>query len=111
MHAFCAFKLWARNQGARSYPYSYKKAVAATISSRTMRWGGVSLLLFVIFHLLHLTTRTITPGGDSDSPYQRMVNGFQPEQWYVVVIYLARHGGARRCTCATGCGAPVRPSA
>ena len=89
VHAFCAFKLWARNQSARSYPYSHKKAVAATISSRTMRWGGVSLLLFVIFHLLHLTTRTITPGGDSDSPYQRMVNGFQPEQWYVVVVYLA----------------------
>jgi succinate dehydrogenase / fumarate reductase cytochrome b subunit len=89
VHAFAAFKLWARNQAARSYPYSHKKAVAATISSRTMRWGGVSLLLFVIFHLLHLTTRTITPGGDSDSPYERMVNGFQPEQWYVVLIYLA----------------------
>jgi succinate dehydrogenase / fumarate reductase cytochrome b subunit len=62
--------------------------VRSSLSSRTMRWGGTALLLFVVFHILHLTTRTITPGGDSDSPYQRMVNGFAPEQWWVAVVYL-----------------------
>ena len=54
----------------------------------TMRWGGMALLLFVVFHLLHLTTHTINPGGDPDSPYQRMVNGFSPENWWVPVVYL-----------------------
>jgi succinate dehydrogenase / fumarate reductase, cytochrome b subunit len=88
VHAASAFRLWARAHGARSTKYVKRRAVAATLSSRTMRWGGVALLLFVIFHILHLTTRTITPGGDSDSPYQRMVNGFSPEQWYVAAFYL-----------------------
>jgi succinate dehydrogenase / fumarate reductase cytochrome b subunit len=42
----------------------------------------------VIFHILHLTTHTINPGGDPESPYQRMVNGFSPENWWVPVVYL-----------------------
>jgi succinate dehydrogenase / fumarate reductase cytochrome b subunit len=89
VHAYAAFHLWARAHNARSHKYVRRQAVASTLSSRTMRWGGLALLLFVIFHVLHLTTRTITPGSDSDSPYERMVAGFAPEQWWVSVIYLA----------------------
>ena len=88
VHAVAAYKLWARASGARSQRYVVKKAAVASLSSRTMRWGGTALLLFVLFHILHLTTRTITPGGDSDSPYERMVNGFSPDVWWVPVIYL-----------------------
>src|SRR3546814_19787109 len=53
-----------------------------------MRWGGVALLLFVVFHLLHLTTHTINVNGDPESPYERVVSSFQPEQWWVSVVYL-----------------------
>ncbi len=88
VHAVAAYTLWARAAGARSQKYVVKKAAVASLSSRTMRWGGTALLLFVLFHVLHLTTRTITPGGDSESPYQRMVNGFSPDTWWVSVIYL-----------------------
>ena len=88
VHAVAAYRLWARASGARSTKYNVQRAVRSSFSSRTMRWGGTALLLFVVFHILHLTTRTITPGGDSDSPYQRMVNGFSPEQWWVAAVYL-----------------------
>ena len=88
VHAGAAYRLWALAHGARSHKYVMKKTPAATWSSKTMRWGGTALLLFVIFHILHLTTRTLTPGGDSDSPYQRMVNGFSPDTWWVSVIYV-----------------------
>ena len=88
IHAVAAFKLWARASKARGQKYVVKKAVAASLSSRMMRWGGVALLLFIIFHLLHLTTHTINPGGDPASPYRRMVNGFAPENWWVTTIYL-----------------------
>lgn len=88
VHAVAAYKLWARASGARSQRYVVKKAAVASLSSRTMRWGGTALLLFVLFHILHLTTRTITPGGDSESPYERMVNGFSPDVWWVPVVYL-----------------------
>ena len=91
-HAYAAFKLWNRAANARSQKYVVKKAVGATLSSRMMRWGGVALLLFIVFHILHLTTRTITPGSDVESPYTRLVAGFQPEYWYVSIIYLLAMG-------------------
>ncbi|HEY9566393.1 MAG TPA: succinate dehydrogenase cytochrome b subunit [Nocardioides sp.] len=87
-HAYAAFALWARASRARTQKYVVKKAVAATLSSKMMRWGGVALLLFVVFHLLHLTTHTINVNGDPESPYERVVSSFQPEQWWVSVVYL-----------------------
>jgi len=92
IHATAAYRLWIRASGARSVRYNVQRTVQASLSSRTMRWGGTALLLFVIFHLLHFTMRVVTPGGDSDSPYQRLVNGFQPEQWWVAAIYLLAMG-------------------
>ncbi|MBD8868654.1 succinate dehydrogenase cytochrome b subunit [Nocardioides donggukensis] len=87
-HAYAAFALWARAGRARTQKYVVRKAVASTLSSKMMRWGGVALLLFVIFHLLHFTTQTVHPGGVTESPYERVVNSFAPEYWYLTVIYL-----------------------
>ncbi len=92
VHATAAYTLWARARGARPQRYVVQKAVQASWSSRTMRWGGTALLLFIVFHILNFTTRTVTPGGDADSPYQRLVNAFEPEQWWVALIYLAAMG-------------------
>lgn len=85
-HVFAAFTLWNRAQKARTTRYAVKKAVAATLSAKWMRWGGVALLAFIIFHILEFTTRTITPGGDSDDPFTRLTNGFN--LWWVFLIYL-----------------------
>ncbi len=92
VHVTAALRLWARADKARGQRYVVKKRVAGTLSSKTMRWGGLTLLLFIVFHLLHLTTRTITPGSNAESPYTRLVAGFQPEYWYVAVIYLLAMG-------------------
>lgn len=89
VHATAGYRLWARAAKARNQKYAFRRAVNSSLSSRTMRWGGTALLLFIVFHLLHLTWRAITPGGDSESPYQRLVNGFQPAYWWMTVIYLA----------------------
>ena len=86
-HVYAAFYLWSRAQGARNTRYAVKKAAAATVSSRFMRWGGVALLLFLVFHLLQFTTNTIRANGDYASPYQRLVAGFQV--WWVVLLYVA----------------------
>lgn len=86
-HAYSAFALWSRASKARETRYVVKKAVKATIASRTMRWGGVALLAFVVFHILHLTTHTIDPSGTGgDSPYLRLVESFQI--WWVAAVYL-----------------------
>ena len=109
VHAYCAFTLWSRAHGARTQKYAVTKRKHSTLSSKTMRWGGLALLLFVVFHILHFTTRTITPGGDSDSPYQRLVNGFSPEQWWW--RWSTCSPWARwPCTCVTAPGARRRRS-
>jgi len=91
-HGYAAFKLWARARrargggGAKRYQSSKgRTGVQRSYASFTLRWGGIVIALFVIFHLLHFTWNTIHPGGASDSPYQRVVNGFGV--WWVVVAY------------------------
>jgi succinate dehydrogenase / fumarate reductase cytochrome b subunit len=75
VHVASAASLWRRANGARSSRYVVKKAKAATLSSKWMRWGGITLLAFIIFHLLQFTTNTIRVNGDHAEPYQRMVAG------------------------------------
>jgi len=91
-HIYSAVTLWARNRAATggkgASRYVSKKALRGyqrTYASFTLRWGGVVIALFVIYHVLHLTTNTIAPGGASGSPYERMVNGF--ELWPVTLSY------------------------
>lgn len=87
LHVYAFIRLTRRARHARGKAkYTVYKAVQATVSSRTMRWGGVALLAFVIFHILQFTTLTIEIGGAFDSPYDRVVAAFSV--WYIVAIYV-----------------------
>jgi succinate dehydrogenase / fumarate reductase cytochrome b subunit len=59
----------------------------STYASRLMRWGGVLLLVFIVFHILHFTTGTIQPGvfveGDV---YANVVSSFHI--WWVALFYI-----------------------
>jgi succinate dehydrogenase / fumarate reductase cytochrome b subunit len=50
-----------------------------------MRWGGIILALFIIGHVAQMMPNWLSPGGASDSKYDRVVNGF--EIWWVVLLY------------------------
>jgi succinate dehydrogenase / fumarate reductase cytochrome b subunit len=89
-HFYAAVTLWARARRARGgtkryYSSKNRRGVQRSYASFTLRWGGVVILAFVIFHLLNFTWGTIHPGGASGSPYQRVVNGFGV--WWVVLAY------------------------
>jgi succinate dehydrogenase / fumarate reductase, cytochrome b subunit len=89
-HMYAAFSLWLRAHKARGgtrryYSNKSRTGVQRSYASFTLRWGGVVILLFVIYHLLHLTWNTIHPGGAAAEPYDRVVNGFQI--WWVVLAY------------------------
>jgi succinate dehydrogenase / fumarate reductase cytochrome b subunit len=89
-HMYAAFSLWSRAHNARGgtrryYSNKSRTGVQRTYASYTLRWGGVVILLFVIYHLLHLTWNIIHPGGAAAEPYERVVNGFQI--WSVVLAY------------------------
>lgn len=89
-HIFSATRLTLRDWRARGgvgkrYQSNRRRGVQRSYSSFTLRWGGVVILLYVIFHILNLTTGTLHPGGASPSPYDRLLNSFGV--WWVVAIY------------------------
>ncbi len=89
VHIACAAILASRAAKARPVKYAVKKNAGSSISSRTMRWGGVAILLFIIWHLLNFTIVKINPSnGDTggDNPYRLVVDTFDTP--WMTVIYL-----------------------
>lgn len=92
MHAYAAITLWRRNRKAAGYvgmtryqTKQNKTGIQRSYASFTMRWGGVTIALFIVFHILNLTTNTIHPGGKADLPYDKLHNSFQ--SWWVLLAY------------------------
>ncbi|MGW6740582.1 succinate dehydrogenase [Streptomyces sp. NPDC055025] len=86
LHAVCAYQLSRRDLAARPVGYAHKRA-RATYATRTMRWGGIILALFIVWHILDLTTGTAHPGGfQPGHPYQNVVDTFST--WYGNVVYI-----------------------
>lgn len=86
LHIWSAASLSRWTLKVRGERYQQYKRQAATYSARTMRWGGVIVLGFIIFHLLQFTIKAITPGFDPNAgPYEMFVLSFQ--QWWMVLLY------------------------
>jgi succinate dehydrogenase / fumarate reductase cytochrome b subunit len=87
VHVAAAVTLWRRARKARPVKYVMKKRTGATFASLMMRWGGVAILLFVIWHLLNFSIgRVNVTGGPTDDPYNLLVDSFQT--WWLTLIYL-----------------------
>lgn len=86
-HIWAATVLAVRARAARPVRYAHRKKVQGSYAARTMRWGGVIILLFVIYHILDLTTGTLNPVGDASNPYGNVVADFAPDRWYVTLFY------------------------
>ena len=77
LHAWAALSLTLSNWSARPQGYRAQQLQAATLSSRTMRYTGVFLAGFIIYHLLHLTTGQAHPAFVHGDAYGNFVRGFQ----------------------------------
>ncbi|MEO6594444.1 MAG: succinate dehydrogenase cytochrome b subunit [Planctomycetota bacterium] len=62
LHVVTAIRLSRANKAARPVAYSKEATVQATFASRSMVFSGLSLLVFVIYHLLHFTFGVTNPG-------------------------------------------------
>lgn len=87
LHVWAAWQLTRSSRAARPVDYAAGTRIHTTYASRTMRWGGVIVLLFVIYHLLHLTWGTVHPSFLPGDVYHNVVAGFQV--WWVAVVYIA----------------------
>ncbi len=61
LHVVMAWQLTRIKQAARPIDYTTRAPQVSTLASRTMRWGGLLLLVFIVFHILHFTTGTVFP--------------------------------------------------
>ena len=86
-HIVAAAQLTRMNQKARPDRYRSKRDyVAANFASRTMRWTGVIVGLFVIFHLLDLTWGAANPHFVRGDPYDNLFYSF--ERVPVAIAYI-----------------------
>ncbi len=86
LHAVSAYQLSRRDLRARPTAYVHRKA-RSSYATRTMRYGGVILALFIVWHILDLTTGTVHTGGfQPGHPYQNVLDTFST--WYGNVIYI-----------------------
>lgn len=87
IHIVAAAQLTRMNQRARPEKYqSPRDYVAANFASRTMRWTGVIVGLFVIFHLLDLTWGATDEHWTRGEVYDNLVHSF--ERIPVAIVYI-----------------------
>jgi succinate dehydrogenase / fumarate reductase cytochrome b subunit len=99
LHIWAATSLTLTSRRARAIGYRKQQWKESTYASRTMRWGGVIILLFVIYHILHMTTGTVHPTFIEGDVYHNFVAGFRsvPVSLFYIFAMLAlglhlRHG-------------------
>ncbi|RAY14524.1 succinate dehydrogenase [Actinomadura craniellae] len=87
LHIGTATSLAVRARRARPVRYRHRPAVQGSYAARTMRWGGVIVALFVVYHLLDLTVGVLNPHGEHGEVHANVVADFAPERWYVTLFY------------------------
>lgn len=91
LHIVAAVQLTRMSQQARPVRYQHRLIPSAsTYASRTMRWGGVIIATFVVYHLLHLTVGAAHPDFVAGSVYHNVVVGFR--NWIVTLAYVVAMG-------------------
>lgn len=58
-HVYATISLNIESRAARPVKYHTKKTLAATPASRTMLYGGIALFFYIVYHILHFTTRSV----------------------------------------------------
>lgn len=79
-HIWAGISLAAENRAARAGGPAVEATRRASVASRTMPYTGVVLLGFIVFHLLHVTFRTVGPeiaaAGDAGRVHEMIRLGF-----------------------------------
>lgn len=103
LHVWATVLLTRENKAARAQEYEYKATIQATKSSRLMIVSGLTILAFIVFHILHFTVKAGSNFGDMvDMPhlaetgqtrhdaYGMVIAGFSPGilTFLAVVFYI-----------------------
>ncbi len=96
LHVVPAVQLWLLSSSARPVNYARKlDTLETTFAARTMIWGGILIGIFVVLHILHLTTGNLHPNFVPGDAYNNLVLGFQwvpvPILYIVVMAAICLH--------------------
>lgn len=98
-HIIATIALTVQNRAARK-SYEHPATIQASRSSRYMILSGLTILAFVIYHLLHFTARVgneynnpdlykfMLDGKDVHNAWKMVIDGFSPKVWYVTAFYV-----------------------
>ena len=86
LHLSSAWQVTRVSWKARSRSYEDWRPQGSDYASRTMRWGGVIIALFIVYHLAHLTFGWAHPDFIPADPYHNFVVGFSV--WWVSACYI-----------------------
>ena len=87
LHVTAVLQLNQRNRSAR--PAGGVPRIQRSLASRTMLVGGLFLLGFIVFHILHLTTGTIDPSGFTEGAVYRNLDEAFSNPLFVAVYVAA----------------------
>ena len=86
LHIWAAWSLTRTSWKARPVPYKVVTPDASSYASRTMRWSGPIVFLFIVYHLLHFTVGSVHPAFEEGQIYRNVIVGFS--FWPVAVAYV-----------------------
>ena len=86
LHVTAAYQLTMISRAARPVDYAVRRPQVSTLASKTLKWGGVLLLVFIVFHILHFTIGSVHPDFVVGKIYQNLATGFAVK--WVAVFYL-----------------------
>ena len=92
LHVHASWALTRMNRRSRPVKYQSKREyVAADFAARSMRWTGILVGLFIIFHLLDLTWGYTNPNFQTGKPYENTIESFErvPVAFFYIVANIA----------------------
>ena len=114
-HIHAAYSLTRMNHRSRPVKYqSPRDYIAANFASRTMRWTGVIVGLYIVFHLMDLTWGWVNPDFVRGAAYDNLVASLEPVAGRPRLRLVATSPSAStsstgrgRCSRASGSTAPA----
>ncbi len=97
IHIAAAWQLTRMARSARPTGYDRHELQASSYAAHTMRWGGVLLLTFIVFHILHLTLGTLHPDFREGAVSANLKRGLAVPPvaifYAVAMVFLGLHFG------------------
>lgn len=88
IHVLLSWQTSRQSWAARGTKYRKQQNLNFDFASGLMRWGGVLILVFLVFHILHMTTGTLHPDFQEGNAYHNLVTGLS-NPWVAGFYMLA----------------------